>query len=140
MRYLLILMLFISCGSEKKLIKDKTETKTEVIDSGEIEIKRPSDTLELTIPKIIYKDTTIYKRGRKSIVYLNYDSKGNAKVISVCDSIAIFKKWYKKTKEEEDRNIKEKDKSININPLSIIYVFIGLLLLIFGVKLMNKFI
>ena len=91
---IIIFFLFVSCSSTKNLKRDNTKTKTEAIYSGELTIKRASDTLELTIPKIVYKDTTIYKRGRKSTVYLNYDSNGNAKVVSVCDSIEIAKKWF----------------------------------------------
>ena len=74
--------MLISCTSTKKLVRDKSKTKTEEVNSGEMSIKRASDTLEFKIPNIIYKDTTIYKRGRKSTVYLNYDSEGNVIVIS----------------------------------------------------------
>ena len=140
-RLILIFFLFVvSCSSTKNLKRDNTKTKTDVVNSGELSIKRPSDTLELTIPKIVYKDTTIYKRGRKSTVYLNYDSQGNAKVISVCDSIAIFKKWYNKVQQEEKKDIKEKDKQIDINPVLFIYFFVGLAILIIIVKISNKFI
>ena len=138
--FLIVFLLIVSCSSTKNLKRDNSETKTEVVDSGELSIKRPSDTLELTIPKTVHKDTTIYKRGRKSTVYLNYDSYGNAKVISVCDSIAIFKKWYNKTKQEEKKDIKEKDKTIDINPILFVYFFVGLFILIILLKISNKFI
>lgn len=139
-KYILIILLLVSCSTSKNLKRDKTETKTEVVNSGELTIKRPSDTLEVSIPKIIYKDTTIYRRGRKSTVYLNYDSQGNAKVISVCDSIAIFKKWYNKEKQEENKDIKEKEKEIVFKPMLILYVFLGLGGLMIVNKIVNKFI
>ncbi len=139
-RYIFILLLFVSCSTSKNLKRDKTETKTEVVNSGELSIKRPSDTLEVQIPKIVYKDTTIYRRGRKSTVYLNYDSQGNAKVISVCDSIAIFKKWYNKEKQEENKDIKEKEKETVFKPILILYVFLGLGALMIINKIANKFI
>ena len=88
----LILLLFVSCTSSKKLNRDKTKVVKEEINSGEQTIKRASDTLLMTIPTIKYKDTIIYKRGRKSTVYINYDKQGQATIKSVCDSIAIFKK------------------------------------------------
>ena len=50
---IIIFFLFVSCSSTKKLKRDNTKTKTEAIDSGELTIKRASDTLELTIPKIV---------------------------------------------------------------------------------------
>lgn len=134
------IVFFSSCTSTKKLLKDKTKTKTEEVNSGELSIKRASDTLELTIPKIIYKDTTIYKRGRKSTVYLNYDSQGNAKVISVCDSIQIFKKWYNKVNQEQKNNIRDKDKETVVNDTMILYIFIGLAFLIIVYRITSKFI
>lgn len=139
-KYILILFLLVSCTSTKKLFKDKTETKTEKVNSGELSIKRASDTLELTIPKIVYKDTTIYKRGRKSTVYLNYDSQGNAKVISVCDSIAIFKKWYNQVNIENKNDIREKDKETVVSNTLVIYIFIGIFILFVLIKITNKFI
>ena len=134
------IVFFSSCTPPKKLLKDKTKTKTEEVNSGELSIKRASDTLELTIPKIIYKDTTIYKRGRKSTVYLNYDSQGNAKVISVCDSIQIFKKWYNKVNQEQKNNIRDKDKETVVNDTMILYIFIGLAFLIIVYRITSKFI
>ena len=52
---IVMLLVFVSCSSTKKLKRDNTKTKTEAIDCGELTIKRASDTLELTIPKIVYK-------------------------------------------------------------------------------------
>ena len=137
---IIIFFLFVSCSSTKNLKRDNTKTKTEAVDSGELTIKRASDTLELTIPKIVYKDTTIYKRGRKSTVYLNYDSNGNAKVVSVCDSIEIAKKWFKKLNIDQNKDIKEKDKEFNINPILFIYFFLGLFVFVILLKISNKFI
>lgn len=137
---LLALVFFCTCTSTKKLKRDKTKTKTEQVNAGELSIKRASDTLELTIPKIVYKDTTIYKRGRKSTVYLNYDSKGNAKVISVCDSIAIFKKWYNQINVEQKNDIRDKDKETVVSNTLVIYIFIGIFILFVLIKITNKFI
>ena len=139
-KYILILLLFSGCALTKDLKRDNTETVTEQVNKGELTIKRASDTLEITIPTIKYKDTIIYKRGRKSTIYLNYDSKGKASVISVCDSIAIFKKWHKEVNVNEQKDVKEKVKETIFNDLLILYIFIGLAFLIIISKLANKFI
>mgnify|MGYP005989610067 CR=1 FL=1 len=136
----LCIVLLNSCTVSKKLLRDKTKTKTESVNSGEVSIKRASDTLELTIPKIVYKDTTIYKRGRKSTVYLNYDKQGNAKVISVCDSIAIFKKWYNQINVNQKNDVRDKDKETVVSNTIVIYIFIGIAILFVFIKVVNKFI
>ena len=139
-KYILILLLFSGCALTKDLKRDNTETVTEQVNKGELTIKRASDTLEITIPTIKYKDTIIYKRGRKSTIYLNYDNKGKASVISVCDSIAIFKKWHKEINVNEQKDVKEKAKETVFNDELILYIFIGLAFLIIISKLANKFI
>ncbi len=139
-KYLFILFLLVGCGVTKNKATDKTVTNTEQLDKGEMTIKRASDTLEITIPTIKYKDTIIYKRGRKSTVYLNYDKQGNASVISVCDSIAIFKKWHKQINIDENKDVTTKKKETIINDKLILYIFIGLAFLIVVSKVSNKFI
>ena len=135
----LILLLFVSCTSSKKLNRDKTKVVKEEINSGEQTIKRASDTLLMTIPTIKYKDTIIYKRGRKSTVYINYDKQGQATIKSVCDSIAIFKKWYNQINIDQKNNVRDKDNVTTITPTIILYIFIGLAFLIIIFKLFNKF-
>ena len=73
--------MFISCTSTKSLTRDKTKVESEQIQSGEQVVKRASDTILMTIPTIKYKDTIIYKRGRKSTVYINYETKINGSFI-----------------------------------------------------------
>ena len=123
MKYLIIVFLFISCTSTKSLTRDKTKVEKEEINSGEQTIKRASDTILMTIPTIKYKDTIIYKRGRKSTVYINYDKQGTATIKSVCDSIAIFKKWYSQINVNQKNDIRDKDKETKINGSFILYIF-----------------
>jgi len=139
MKYLILVFLFVSCSMTKGLKRDKTKVDREEIQSGEQTIKRASDTVLLTIPTIKYKDTVIYKRGRKSTVYINYDKKGTATIKSVCDSIAIFKKWYNQINIDQKTNVKDKDKVTEIKPTFILYIFLGLAFLIVVFKLSNKF-
>ena len=139
MKYLIIVFLFISCTSTKSLTRDKTKIEKEQINSGEQTIKRASDTVLMTIPTIKYKDTIIYKRGRKSTVYINYDKQGTATIKSVCDSIAIFKKWYNQINVNQKNDIRDKDKKTEINGSFILYIFLGLAFLIVIFKLSNRY-
>lgn len=139
MRYLILLFLFVSCSMTKGIKRDKTKVDREEIQSGEQTIKRASDTVLLTIPTIKYKDTVIYKRGRKSTVYINYDKKGTATIKSVCDSIAIFKKWYNQINIGQKTNVREKEKETVIKDTLVLYIFIGLAFLIVVFKISNKF-
>ena len=140
MRYLILVFLFISCTSTKSILRDKTKIDKEEIQSGEQTIKRASDTILMTIPTIKYKDTIIYKRGRKSTVYINYDKQGTATIKSVCDSIAIFKKWYNQINVNQKNDVRDKAKETQINGSFILYIFLGLAGLIVIMKLSNKFI
>ena len=139
MKYLILLFLFVSCSMTKGIKRDKTKVDKQEIKSGEQTIKRASDTVLLTIPTIKYKDTVIYKRGRKSTVYINYDKKGTATIKSVCDSIAIFKKWYNKINIDQNTNVREKEKETIIKDTLILYIFLGLAFLIVVFKISNKF-
>lgn len=140
MRYLILVFLFISCTSTKSILRDKTKVDKEEIQSGEQTIKRASDTILMTIPTIKYKDTIIYKRGHKSTVYINYDKQGTATIKSVCDSIAIFKKWYNQVNINQKNDVRDKAKETQINGSFILYIFLGLAGLIVVMKLSNKFI
>lgn len=131
--------ILVSCSSTKKLNRDKTKVVKEEIQSGEQTIKRASDTVLMTIPTIKYKDTVIYKRGRKSTVYINYDKQGQATIKSVCDSIAIFKKWYNQINIDQKNNVRDKEKEFTIKDSLIIYIFLGIAFLIITHKLTNKF-
>tara|TARA_R100000951_G_scaffold15680_1_gene12363 strand:- start:411 stop:833 length:423 start_codon:yes stop_codon:yes gene_type:complete len=139
MKYLILVFLFVSCSMTKGIKRDKTKVDREEIQSGEQTIKRASDTVLLTIPTIKYKDTVIYKRGRKSTVYINYDKKGTATIKSVCDSIAIFKKWYNQINIDQKTNVREKEKETVIKDTLVLYIFLGLAFLIVVFKISNKF-
>jgi len=139
-KLIIVLLLFISCTSTKSILRDKTKVDKEEIQSGEQSIKRASDTILMTIPTIKYKDTIIYKKGRKSTVYINYDKQGTATIKSVCDSIAIFKKWYNQVNINQKNDVRDKAKETQINGSFILYIFLGLAGLIVVMKLSNKFI
>ena len=139
-KYILILFLLVSCTSTKKLLRDKTKTKTESVNSGELSIKRASDTLEFNVPVYKYTDTIIQIRGKKQTVYIDYDKKGNKKFLSVCDSIAIFKKWYNQINVNQKNDIRDKDKETVVSNTLVIYIFIGIAILFLFIKVVNRFI
>ena len=72
---LLALVFFYSCTSTKDLKRDKTKTTTQTEET--VKRTRSSDTLEMLVPKYVFKDTTIYKRGKTSTIYIKYDKQGN---------------------------------------------------------------
>lgn len=133
---LLACVFFCSCMTTKKLKRDRTKTLTETTET--VKRTRASDTLEMVIPKIVYKDTTIYKRGRTSTVYIKYDKQGNKKIGGLCDSINEV--IDKRILEYKKNNIRDKDKETVINNEMILYVFLGFAGLIVVFKVVNKFI
>ena len=66
-------------------------------------------------------------------------NKEAATIKSVCDSIAIFKKWYNKINVNQKNDIRDKDKETKINGSFILYIFLGLAFLIIIFKLSNRY-
>lgn len=134
MRYLIILLLFLtSC----KTLKDKKDIEASKITRSEV--FRKADTLNYIVPNAVYKDTTIYirnfEKSGSNTLKIVYDEKGNEKQID-CISEAV--KEFRETIESLKDNSKVKEtefKSVNI-----IYIFLGLVMLLFFNKLANKFI
>jgi hypothetical protein len=130
MRYIYIafILLLCSCSTVKKVFNKDTKKTIDknIVSGGEETSKRPSDTIEIKVPNIVYKDTTIYKRGKASTVYINYDQQGNKTFGSICDSINDFKRWYKneQSKERIKENIKTKDVERSFKDIYFIYIFI----------------
>jgi len=134
MRYLIILLLLLtSC----KTLKDKKDVETSKITRSEV--FRKADTLNYIVPNAVYKDTTIYirnfEKSGSNTLKIVYDKKGNEKQID-CISDAV--KEFRETIESLKDNSKVKETEFkNIN---IIYIFLGLVMLLFFNKLANKFI
>lgn len=135
-KYILILLLFVSCTSTKDLLRDKTKSKTETTEK--VIKTRSSDTLEMIVPNYVFRDTTIYKRGKTSTIYVNYDKQGNKRFGGICDSINEV--IDRKITEYKKNNIRDKQKETTVSDKLILYVFLGLAFLIIIFKLANKFI
>jgi len=120
-----------------KTLKDKKDVETSKITRSEV--FRKADTLNYIVPNAVYKDTTIYirnfEKSGSNTLKIVYDKKGNEKQID-CISDAV--KEFRETIESLKDNSKVKETEFkNIN---IIYIFLGLVMLLFFNKLANKFI
>ena len=134
MRYLIILLLFLtSC----KTLKDKKDIEASKITRSEV--FRKADTLNYIVPNAVYKDTTIYirnfEKSGSNTLKIIYDEKGNEKQIDcISDAVKEFRETIESLK--DNSKVKETEfKSVNI-----IYIFLGLVMLLFFNKLANKFI
>ncbi len=129
MKYLVLVFLLVSCSTLKNK-KDVEQTITQ-----RQEIYRKADTLKYSVPKAVYKDTTIYirnfeKQGSNTLKIV-YDKNGNQTQID-CISDAV--KELTETISTLKDNSKTKD--IKFNNISILYIIIGVILLFILNKIM----
>ena len=120
-----------------KTLKDKKDIEASKITRSEV--FRKADTLNYIVPNAVYKDTTIYirnfEKSGSNTLKIVYDEKGNEKQID-CISDAV--KEFRETIESLKDNSKVKE--TEFKNISIIYIFLGLVMLLFFNKLANKFI
>ena len=134
----LIVLIFLTVFSYGcKTVKDKAEKKTNVIER--VETKRAGDTLTYSVPKVVYRDTTIFVRNFEkqgsNTLRIAYDNQGNQTAIDcISDEISELKEIITNT--EEKTKVKETD----FKTSTILYVFLGLVGLLIVNKLMNKFV
>ena len=120
-----------------KTLKDKKDIEASKITRSEV--FRKADTLNYIVPNAVYKDTTIYirnfEKSGSNTLKIVYDEKGNEKQIDcISDAVKEFRETIEILK--DNSKVKETEfKSINI-----IYIFLGLVMLLFFNKLANKFI
>lgn len=139
MRYLIIIItafLLLGCASTKT--KKNTETVKEVKEKGTVISKRKADTLNYTILRPIYKDTTItvVNKDNKSTLYVRYNDKGEQNISYVCDEIEELKRYIIDSKEKTNENLKEKESVFK--PIFILYIFIGFAFLMFLSRVLKK--
>lgn len=139
---IILLILSSSCGITKsKKKKDTlTETQTETFEAGTVTSKRAGDTLTITVPSVVYKDTTIFKRGKTTTLISNYDSQGRLNLQCISDEIDELKNYIKNISEDKKETIEEesKDKTTQWKPIMIVYAFFGIAFLMFIAKLIKK--
>jgi len=121
---IMIIMMFASC----EVLKGTTKTREDrtLTESTETLTKRIGDTVRYEVPKITYKDTTIYKTNRVTgtTQVVRYNDKGMIDLVE-CQSGAIeeLKRTNKALIEAIDN--KEKTKETSFNSEIILFVMIG---------------
>ncbi len=139
---MLLILALTSCDIMKKSAKNKTDrTLTE---STETITKRQGDTVRYEVPRVTYKDTTIYRTNRVTgtTQVVRYNDKGMIDLVE-CQSGAIEE--LKRTNSALIEAIKEKDKSkeTEFKTEIVIYIMLGfmgivLILAFFAFKYISK--
>lgn len=138
-----IVIAIISCSTVERF-SDKSVVKTDENYSENI-TKRKGDTVVYKVPKIVYKDTTIYSYNHEgTILKTIYDKQGNISQIE-CHASAIeeINKLYTKIQDEK-RDIdseKEKDVMKQFIPYIIlaIVVLVAFAMVLFSLVMYLKF-
>lgn len=128
---LLISLLFLcySCDIQKASTKQKEDTGFK--ENIESRTFRKGDTVHYEIPKITYKDTTIYRTNRQgTTIKTVYDQGGN---IASIDCFASAIEEIKKENREFKNSLlsKTKDKTENFDSTFIFYIMGGVVLIVF---------
>ena len=134
-----LFFLFTSCDIQKEATKSKSDTGfKENIESTTF---RKGDTVHYEIPKISYKDTTIYRTNRQgTTIKTVYDQSGNIASID-CFASAIAE--IRKENREFQQSLKDKEskKTENFDSTFILYIIGGLVVLgIFALFLMYLYV
>ena len=139
-KYILILLILTSCTTTKKLFekKTKTDTTTESVETGTVTSTRDGDTLTIRVPSIVYKDTTIYKRGKTTTLIQRYNSDGVLNVDCISDEINELKNYVKNALEQKNEETDESTKDVErgFKDIFVLYGFLGLAFLM----LINHFV
>lgn len=137
---IILILLFTSCATLKKKNELKKTTDTNTLTKETITRYQPADTTYISVPNIVYKDTTIIKKGRTNTAYLNFNSNGNIDFKCINDKIQETIQRTIEESKKEDVKINTKEKETIVSEKMIIYSFIGIVVLIIVNKLINKFI
>lgn len=120
-------MLLTSCDIQKEAAKTKTDTSFQ--EQIESQTFRKGDTVHYEIPKVIYKDTTIYRTNRQgTTIKTVYDQGGNIASID-CFASAIAE--IRKENREFQQSLKEKEsvKTEDFDSSFLLYIIAGVAVL-----------
>lgn len=130
-----IWILFFSCDIKKRALKTKTDRT--VSELKEKTFKRQGDTVTYKIPKITYKDTTIYTTNRQGTVLRTvYDNKGMIDQIDCFSSLIDVTERSNKLIEEVIKD-KNKEKEEDFDSSVILFFMIGLALIVLVVAFLG---
>lgn len=138
MRYLIIILFILtSCATTKN--KRTTDTNKKEKEQGTVISKRKADTLNYTILKPIYKDTTIVveNKDNRSTLYVRYNNEGKQDISYVCDELEEVKTYIRESEENKTERIKEKESIFK--PIFFLYIFIGFAFLILFSRVLKRF-
>jgi len=130
-----------SCDIMKQSTKSKGESSASEI--NESYRKRKGDTVSLVLPKITYKDTTIYTVNRQGTTLRTvYDERGQVSQID-CFASAIEEMTKQQNNFFESWKNKDKTKTEEFDSSFILYIIIGIVILciiamLLFYKTMNK--
>ena len=130
MKYLLFLpfFLFISCDIQKQSQKSKIDTNLKT--SEEIHTFRKGDTVSIRVPKITYKDTTIYTTNRQGTTLQTiYDKQGNISNID-CYASQIEELTKRNSELEQSDKEKQSSKVEKANMDWVLYIVIGAVIIV----------
>lgn len=138
---LLVLSLLLSCDITKQATKNKVDR--EVTEQTETITKRKGDTVSFEVPRITFKDTTIYTTNRQGTTLRTvYNDSGQ---ISQIDCFASMIEEINRSNKQliETLKEKEKEKTEDFDSTFILYLFVGLSLIVFilaffAYRLLNK--
>ena len=136
-KLLILIILLSSCDIQKRAIKNKEQRKVnEVVEKT---VKRQGDTVKFQVPKITYKDTTIYTVNRQGTTLRTvYNNRGQ---ISQIECFASMIEEITKSNRQLVEAIKNKDreKTEEFDSSVILYGFLGLgILFIIGLLYLNS--
>ena len=119
-----ILFTLFSCDIQKKAIKNK-QNRT-VSELTERTIKRKGDTVTYTVPKITYKDTTIYTVNRQGTTLRTvYNNSGQIDQIDCFSSLIEITERNEKLLQEVLKS-KDSEKKEEFDSSIILYGFLGI--------------
>jgi len=139
--FLGLLILLSSCDIQKKAIKTKQDKTVSEIE--ERTIKRKGDTVSYTIPKVTYKDTTIYTVNRQGTTLRTvYNDSGNVSQIECFSSLIEITERLERMTEEVIKS-KDREKTEAFGSSFIMYIIMGVVALgsvalFLGYKTINK--
>jgi len=139
--FLGLLILLSSCDIQKKAIKTKQDKTVSEIE--ERTIKRKGDTVSYTIPKVTYKDTTIYTVNRQGTTLRTvYNDSGNVSQIECFSSLIEITERLERMTEEVIKS-KDREKTEAFDSSFILYIIMGVVALgsvalFLGYKTINK--
>jgi len=135
-RLLVILMLFTGCKGAKNVVK--SDQSKSLKESVLTQSKRAGDSLEITLPNIKYKDTTIYNYNRVGTQLITrYDKDGSVDVKCIESSVNEFKLAVKELTEEKSE--KDKTESFGVSNTTVLIV-LGFVLLVVCIGFLAMFV